>query len=31
VWFQADRIHPTEEAQPRLLANVWPTFKKGLK
>lgn len=22
-WFQADRIHPKEEAQPRLLDNVW--------
>ncbi|MGA2550201.1 MAG: arylesterase [Burkholderiaceae bacterium] len=22
--FQADRIHPTQAAQPRLLANVWP-------
>jgi acyl-CoA thioesterase I len=31
AWFQADRIHPTEEAQPRMLANVWPTLKKGLK
>ncbi|HEX5698550.1 MAG TPA: arylesterase [Rhodoferax sp.] len=31
MWFQADRIHPTEEAQARMLANVWPTLKKGLK
>ncbi len=31
VWFQADRIHPTEEAQARMLGNVWPTLKKGLK
>jgi len=31
VWFQADRIHPTEEAQARMLANVWPTLKKGLQ
>jgi acyl-CoA thioesterase-1 len=30
AWFQADRIHPKEEAQPRLLANVWPAIKKGL-
>jgi acyl-CoA thioesterase-1 len=30
-WFQADRIHPNEAAQPRLLANVWPTLKKQLK
>jgi len=31
VWFQADRIHPTEAAQARMLANVWPPLKKGLK
>jgi acyl-CoA thioesterase-1 len=30
-WFQADRIHPTEEAHPLILANVWPELKKGLK
>ncbi|PIT71804.1 arylesterase [Limnohabitans sp. G3-2] len=30
-WFQADRIHPNEAAQARLLANVWPTLKKQLK
>jgi acyl-CoA thioesterase-1 len=30
-WFQADRIHPNEAAQPHLLANVWPTLKKLLK
>jgi acyl-CoA thioesterase I len=30
-WFQSDRIHPNEAAQPRLLANVWPTLKKQLK
>lgn len=29
--FQADRIHPTEQAQPRMLANVWPELKKLLK
>ncbi|MES3010660.1 MAG: arylesterase [Pseudomonadota bacterium] len=29
--FQADRIHPREEAQPALLANVWPELKKLLK
>ena len=29
-WFQADRIHPNEAAQPRLLANVWPELKKQL-
>jgi acyl-CoA thioesterase-1 len=28
--FQADRIHPKEEAQPVLLANVWPELKKLL-
>ena len=30
-WFQADRIHPNEAAQPRLLANVWPELKKQLQ
>ena len=30
-WFQNDRIHPNEAAQPRLLANVWPELKKQLK
>ncbi|MBC5764231.1 arylesterase [Ramlibacter albus] len=30
-WFQADRIHPREEAQPRMLDNVWPELKKLLK
>ena len=30
-WFQADRIHPREEAQPQILANIWPELKKGLK
>ncbi len=31
--FQADRIHPNEQAQPRLLDNVWPYLKPllGLK
>jgi acyl-CoA thioesterase-1 len=29
--FQADRIHPKEEAHPRMLANVWPELKKILK
>ena len=28
--FQADRIHPREEAHPRMLANVWPELKKML-
>ena len=26
--FQADRIHPNEQAQARMLANVWPELKK---
>lgn len=26
-WFQADRIHPKEEAQPLLLDNVWPVIE----
>jgi acyl-CoA thioesterase I len=25
--FQADRIHPTEQAQPRMLDNVWPALQ----
>jgi acyl-CoA thioesterase-1 len=29
-WFQADRIHPREEAQGLLLNNVWPALKKLL-
>jgi len=29
--FQADRIHPTEQAQPLMLNNVWPELKKLLK
>lgn len=29
-YFQPDRIHPTEEAQPLMLANVWPALKKLL-
>ena len=29
--FQADRIHPKEEAHPLMLANVWPELKKILK
>jgi acyl-CoA thioesterase-1 len=28
--FQADRIHPKEEAHPVMLANVWPELKKLL-
>jgi acyl-CoA thioesterase-1 len=30
-WFQADHIHPKEEAHPLILANVWPALKKELK
>lgn len=30
MWFQADRIHPKEEAQPKILANIWPVLKKLL-
>ena len=29
--FQADQIHPTQEAQPVLLNNVWPTLKPLLR
>jgi acyl-CoA thioesterase-1 len=29
--FQPDRIHPREEAHPRMLDNVWPELKKLLK
>lgn len=29
--FQADRIHPNEQSQPRMLANVWPELKKLIK
>jgi acyl-CoA thioesterase-1 len=25
--FQSDRIHPTAEAQARMLENVWPTLR----
>jgi acyl-CoA thioesterase-1 len=28
LMFQADRIHPTEAAQPLILDNVWPELKK---
>lgn len=30
-YFQADRIHPTEAAQPLLLDTVWPTLGRLLK
>jgi acyl-CoA thioesterase-1 len=29
--FQRDRIHPTEQAQPQMLANVYPELRKLLK
>ena len=29
--FQADRIHPNAQAQPRMLDNVWPVLKPLLK
>jgi len=29
--FQADRIHPNEQAQPLMLANVWPVLKPLLR
>jgi len=29
--FQADGIHPTEGAQPKLLDNLWPTLERVLK
>jgi acyl-CoA thioesterase-1 len=28
--FQSDRLHPREEAQPRILENVWPELHKLL-
>ena len=30
AYFQADRIHPNAQAQPKMLANVWPELKKLL-
>jgi acyl-CoA thioesterase I len=29
--FQADRIHPNEQSQAQMLANVWPELKKLIK
>lgn len=29
-WFQDDRIHPNEDAQPILADNVWPILRKML-
>jgi acyl-CoA thioesterase I len=31
AFFQPDRIHPTVEAQPKLLDNVWPALQPLLK
>jgi acyl-CoA thioesterase-1 len=31
LMFQADRIHPKEEAHPLILGNVWPELQKLLK
>ena len=30
-WFQADRIHPTAKAHPRMLENVWPQLQPLLR
>ena len=30
-WFQSDRIHPNAQAQPLLLANVWPQLVRLLQ
>ncbi|EED66715.1 arylesterase [Comamonas testosteroni] len=30
-WFQSDRIHPNAQAQPQMLANVWPKLRPLLK
>jgi acyl-CoA thioesterase-1 len=29
-WFQADRIHPNENAQAMMMKNIWPQLKKML-
>lgn len=29
--FQADNLHPTAQAQPHILANIWPTLRPLLK
>jgi acyl-CoA thioesterase-1 len=31
AYFQADRIHPTADAQPKLLDNVWPKLQPLLR
>jgi len=30
-YFQPDRIHPTEQAQPLILERVWPALRPLLK
>jgi acyl-CoA thioesterase-1 len=30
-FFQADQLHPTADAQPRLLDHVWPSLQPLLK
>lgn len=30
-WFQADRIHPNEQAHPLMLDNVWPVLRTQFK
>jgi acyl-CoA thioesterase I len=30
-WFQPDRIHPLDTAQPMMLGNVWPSLQKLLR
>ena len=30
-WFQSDQIHPTQAAQPRLLATVWTVIEPQLR
>lgn len=29
--FQADRLHPTAEAHPTILANIWPSLQKIIR
>ena len=31
LWFQSDRIHPTAQAHPQILANVWRIMKPWLR
>ncbi|MEN9996588.1 MAG: Esterase TesA precursor [Pseudomonadota bacterium] len=30
-WFQTDRIHPNESAQPLMMKNIWPQLRKMLQ